>query len=102
MAIRGLPAKEVGGSESVRGFESLPLRQYLFWKLYMDILSPELEEFLAGSFKIRKTLEQVLPKEAIDYILQLIAKDMAHRKYLKLVEETEHEHFEDHESKEQN
>ena len=52
-------------------------------------MSTELEEFLECPFKIRKILEQVLPKEAIDYILSLIAKDSAHRKYLKIVEETE-------------
>lgn len=52
-------------------------------------MSPELEEFLECSFKLRKTLEQVLPEEAIDYILNLIAKDGAHRKYLKIVEENE-------------
>ena len=51
-------------------------------------MTPELEKFLEGSFKIRKTLEQVLPKEAIDYIMTLIAKDAAHRKFLKITEET--------------
>ena len=52
-------------------------------------LSKELEEFLESSFKLRKTFEQVLPKEATDYILDLIAKDRAHRKYLKITEEVE-------------
>ena len=33
-------------------------------------MSPELEKFLECSFKLRKTLEQVLPKEAIDYIFE--------------------------------
>ena len=50
-------------------------------------MSPELEELFSSSFKTRKILEQVLPKEAIDYILNLIAKDIAHRKYLKIIEE---------------
>ena len=50
-------------------------------------MTQELEEFLSSSFKLRKTLEQVLPKEAIDYILDLIAKDFAHNKFLKLTEE---------------
>jgi hypothetical protein len=52
-------------------------------------MSPELEEFLEGSFKLRRILEPVLPKEALDYILELIAKDSAHRKYLKITEEME-------------
>jgi hypothetical protein len=52
-------------------------------------VSPELEKLLEGSFKLRATLEQVLSKEAVDYIMLLIAKDGAHRKYLKLAEEPE-------------
>jgi hypothetical protein len=52
-------------------------------------MSPELEEFFSSSFNVRKTLEQVLPKEAVDYILNLIAKDGAHRKFLKITEEVE-------------
>jgi hypothetical protein len=55
----------------------------------MEIISNELEELFSSSFKIRKILEQVLPKEAIDYILDLIAKDFAHRKFLKITEEIE-------------
>jgi hypothetical protein len=50
-------------------------------------MSPELEEFLTNSFRLRKTFEQILPPEAVDYIMNLIAKDGAHRKYLKIVEE---------------
>jgi hypothetical protein len=50
-------------------------------------MSNELEELLESSFKLRKTLEQVLPKEVIDYILDLISKDVAHRKYLQLTKE---------------
>ena len=53
----------------------------------MEELSPELEEFLSSSYKLRKTLEQVLHKEAVDYILDLISKDSSHRKYLKITEE---------------
>ena len=52
----------------------------------METLSNELEELFNSSFKVRKTLEQVLPKEAIDYLLDLVAKDFAHRKYLKITE----------------
>jgi hypothetical protein len=50
------------------------------------VMSPELEEFLESTYKLRKALEPVLPKEAIDYILELIVKDSAHRKCLKLTE----------------
>ena len=50
-------------------------------------MSPELEELLYSTFKLRQVLSQVLPEEAIDYIMELIAKDGAHRKYLKLTEE---------------
>lgn len=49
-------------------------------------MSPELEEFLSSSFKLKKILEPVLPKEAVDYLLELIAKDMTHKKYLKITE----------------
>ena len=52
-------------------------------------MTPELEEFLSKSFTLSKTLEQVLSKEAVDYILDLIAKDGAHRKFLKITDESE-------------
>ena len=45
-------------------------------------MTTELEELLESSFKLRKILEQVLSKEAVDYILQLLSKDAAHRKFL--------------------
>lgn len=54
-------------------------------------MNTELEELLESSFKMRKLLEQVLPKEAVDYILTLLAKDGAHRRYLKIVEENEND-----------
>jgi hypothetical protein len=57
----------------------------------MEDLTPELEELLSSSYKVRKALEQVLPKEAVDYIINLIAKDGAHRRFLKLTEEIENE-----------
>lgn len=53
----------------------------------MEKLSPELEDLLSSSFKLRKIFEQVLSKEAVEYLLDLIAKDVAHRKFLKLTEE---------------
>lgn len=53
----------------------------------MDKVSAETEELLEGSFRLRKTLEQVLPKEAVDYIINLIVKDNAHRKFMKITKE---------------
>ena len=50
-------------------------------------MSPELEEFLHSTFKLRQALSQVMPKEAVDYIMELIVKDSAHRKYLELTKE---------------
>lgn len=50
-------------------------------------MGPEIEDLLESSYKLRKILEAVLPKEAIDHILELVAKDSAHRKYLKITEE---------------
>lgn len=50
-------------------------------------LDPELEKILESSFQLRQALEQVLPKNAVDYIAILIAKDNAHRKFLKRTEE---------------
>ena len=55
----------------------------------MENLSHELEELLYNTFKLQQVLIQVLPKEAVDYILTLIVKDGAHRNYLKLIEENE-------------
>jgi hypothetical protein len=52
-------------------------------------MSPELEELLESPFKLRPTLGQILPQEAVDYILNLIVKDGAHRKFLKITEENE-------------
>ena len=52
-------------------------------------MTPELEELLHNTFKLRQTLSQILPVDAINYIMELIVKDGAHRKYLKLTEENE-------------
>lgn len=53
----------------------------------MEEMSEDLETLFEESFKLRKTLESILPKQAVDYILILIAKDMAHRKLLKIIKE---------------
>lgn len=54
-------------------------------------MTAELENLLENTYKLRKTLQQALPPEAVDYLIGLIAKDGAHRKYLKIVEETNDE-----------
>ena len=70
-------------------------RTFLFRKTVMENLSHELEELLGSPFKLRKVLEQVLPADAVNYIIDLVVKDGAHRKFLKLTEETENERSED-------
>ena len=45
-------------------------------------MTKELEELLNSTNQIRKTISQVLPQEAVDYIINLIAEDNAHRKYI--------------------
>jgi hypothetical protein len=52
-------------------------------------MSPDLEELLHSSFILKQTLSKVLSPEAVNYIMELIAKDGAHRKYLQLTEETD-------------
>jgi hypothetical protein len=52
-------------------------------------MTAELEELLSSSFKLRKALQQVLPPEAIEYILELIAKDKAHQNFIRITEENE-------------
>ena len=53
-----------------------------------NYMSPELEELLHSTFILRQILSTTtLSKEAVDYIMELVAKDRAHHKYLKLIEE---------------
>lgn len=51
------------------------------------IMTSELEELLHSTFILRQTLSKVLQPEAVNYIMELIAKDGAHRKLMKLLEE---------------
>ena len=53
----------------------------------MDNLNPELLSILESSSKLRKVLEQALPRELTDYLLHLVAKDISHRKFLKRINE---------------
>ena len=43
-------------------------------------MTPELEKLLQSSFILRQTLSKVLAPEAVNYIMELITKDKAHRK----------------------
>lgn len=54
-------------------------------------MTAELEDFLQNAFQLRKALQQVLPSEAVNYILELISKDGAHRNYLRIVGESEND-----------
>lgn len=51
-------------------------------------MTAELEELLQSSYTLRKTLSQVLPKDAVDYLLELVARDGAHRNLMKITEIT--------------
>jgi hypothetical protein len=52
-------------------------------------MTAELEALLQSSYTLRKTLSQVLPTNAVDYIIELIVKDGAHRNYLKITGDDE-------------
>ena len=47
-------------------------------------LSAESKEILNNRLKLRQSLSQMLPKDLIDYIMELIVKDLSHQKYLEL------------------
>lgn len=49
-------------------------------------MSFELEEFLSNTLNLRQTLATVLPPEAVNHIMELVTRDLAHRKLDKLVE----------------
>lgn len=51
-------------------------------------MTPELEKLLQSSFILRQTLSKVLAPEAVNYIMELITKDKAHRKCFTVTEET--------------
>jgi hypothetical protein len=53
----------------------------------LNQVSPELEALLQNSFQLRQTLSQVLPPEAVNYLMRLVVLDGAHRNFLKLTEE---------------
>ena len=50
-------------------------------------LSDKSKEIIATAWKLKTTLSQNLPPDLIEYIIELIAKDQAHQKLIKLLEE---------------
>ena len=52
-------------------------------------MSPELEEFLRHTPQLRQNLTKVFPPEVVNYIVDLVVKDMSHRNLIKMVEETD-------------
>ena len=53
----------------------------------MEKLTPEAEELFSSSFKLKQILSPVLPPDAVQYILELIARDGAHSRFLELTKE---------------
>ena len=47
-------------------------------------LSNQAKEILENKIALRNSLSQVLPKEIINYIMELIIRDSAHEKFLEL------------------
>ena len=52
-------------------------------------MTEELEQLFYSKFNLRQRLSQVLPQEAVEYIVNLIVLDQAHQKYIKLEKELE-------------
>ncbi len=50
-------------------------------------MSPELENILQNTLMLKQTLSKVLPPVVVTYIMELITKDLVHRKFLKLTKE---------------
>jgi hypothetical protein len=53
----------------------------------MSELSNEAKEILKSKYSLQKTLLQVLPKDVVDYLIELIVADQAHEKFLALTTE---------------
>ena len=50
-------------------------------------LSDKSKEILASLWQLDKSLKQVIPSDLTEYIIELIAKDQAHQKYLNITKE---------------
>ena len=47
-------------------------------------LSNQSKELLDTRMKLRQSLSQILPKDLVDYIMELIVKDLSHQKFIEL------------------
>ena len=50
-------------------------------------LSNQSKEILDNKFKLRQSLSQILPKDLVDYIMEVIVKDLSHQKLLEILKE---------------
>ena len=50
-------------------------------------LSDKSKEILEALWQLRNTFNQVIPSDLTDYIIELIAKDQAHQKYIQLTKD---------------
>lgn len=50
-------------------------------------LSKESKEILNNKLQLKKSLSQILPKDLIDYMIELIALNQAHQRFLELTKD---------------
>ena len=50
-------------------------------------LSDKSKEILEALWQLRNTFNQVISSDLTDYIIELIAKDQAHQKYIQLTKD---------------
>ena len=50
-------------------------------------LSDKSKEIIDRTWQLKNSLNQVIPADLTDYIIELIVKDQAHENYLKLTKE---------------
>ncbi len=52
-------------------------------------MTEEVKQLLNSSFLLNQLLSNVLPKEAVDYIINLVVLDQAHQRYSELTSDAE-------------
>ena len=50
-------------------------------------LSEQSKEIISALWELKRSLAQVLPKDLCEYIVDLVAKDQAHQKFLELTKD---------------
>lgn len=50
-------------------------------------LSNQSKEILDNKLKLRQSLNQIFPKDLVNYIMEVITKDLSHQKYLELTKD---------------